>query len=211
MKCITCNVDIPPQWVACVQQNTCPACSGPIMDEVSKELLTELKEAMSKMPNDPEGLAGWILSNYSITKIGTGEPTQFHRRSSNVNQKFKTTDNPAHDFFKRAGVNPMSKKTKNYQELVNQIESGSVDEVLEDVSEDLDNNEEEFDYQEDKIQQIKTARNHLNNIAKFNGGNGDHPVDLSSHPALNLTRLKQEQAQEDIASGIKKPNSFSRH
>ncbi|NJO18720.1 MAG: hypothetical protein HC877_24270 [Thioploca sp.] len=108
MKCISCEADIPPQWVNAIKSNICPGCGGPIMHESSKRLLDELAEAMERMPNDPEGLAGWLLSNYELRKIGDGEPTEhFHR------QKSKQSD----DFFKRAGVNPiaakLAKKNKN--------------------------------------------------------------------------------------------------
>ena len=39
------------------------------MNEATIELLSEVKEALKKMPNDPEGLAGWLLSNYEMRKI----------------------------------------------------------------------------------------------------------------------------------------------
>lgn len=118
MKCVSCNAEIPPQWVSCINENKCPGCGGAIMDSSSKELLVELREAMGKMPNDPEGLAGWLLSNYRLEKIGTAEPTQFHRKSNeepvNVNKiKYNKkvevtgdgevkTDISVSDFFKRA-------------------------------------------------------------------------------------------------------------
>ena len=78
MKCMSCNADIPPQWVSCINENKCPGCGGSIMNLAEKELLVELREAMGKMPNDPEGLAGWLLTNYRLEKIGTAEPTNFH-------------------------------------------------------------------------------------------------------------------------------------
>lgn len=46
------------------------------MDETAQELMTDLAEAMERMPSDPKGLAGWLLSNYRLRKIGSGEPVQ---------------------------------------------------------------------------------------------------------------------------------------
>jgi hypothetical protein len=83
MKCITCSAEIPPAFVHAIETNVCPGCAGPIMSDDSKTLMTELAEAMQRMPNDPQGLAGWILSNYKIKKIGAAEPVEkFHRKGS---------------------------------------------------------------------------------------------------------------------------------
>ena len=70
MFCEQCKIEIPPAWKLVIIKNECPACGEKIMSDASKQLLDELKEAMSKMPNDPEGLAGWLLSNYKLVKIG---------------------------------------------------------------------------------------------------------------------------------------------
>src|SRR5215469_7308260 len=80
MKCQSCQANIPPEWVAAIQKNCCPGCGKDIMNEEMKVLLSELTAAMEKMPNDNVGLAGWIVSNYELRKIGTAEPTQkFHK------------------------------------------------------------------------------------------------------------------------------------
>ncbi len=67
MRCMSCNADIPPEWKAAINRNICPGCDGPIMNESVQGLLEELRTAMKEMPNDPEGLAGWLLSNYEMT------------------------------------------------------------------------------------------------------------------------------------------------
>lgn len=79
MKCMSCGAPISPAFKSAIQNNICPACGGEIMNEATLELLDELKDALEEMPNDPEGLAGWLLSNYEMRKIGTGEPVgQFY-------------------------------------------------------------------------------------------------------------------------------------
>ena len=87
MRCCSCGVDIPPTFTAVLQRNECPACSGPIMDDTARQLMSDLAEAMERMPNDPKGLAGWLLSNYRLRKIGDGEPVgQFYHEGARRQQ-----------------------------------------------------------------------------------------------------------------------------
>lgn len=84
MRCMSCGANIPPEWVMAIQKNECPGCGGEIMGSATKDLLSELTEAMKKMPNDPQGVAGWLLSNYRFQKIGSAEPVdKFHRKGGN--------------------------------------------------------------------------------------------------------------------------------
>lgn len=81
MRCMSCGADIPPQWVGAIRRNECPGCEGEIMGESTQTLLKELTEAMGKMPNDPQGVAGWLISNYRFQKMGSAEPVEkFHRK-----------------------------------------------------------------------------------------------------------------------------------
>jgi hypothetical protein len=136
MKCRSCGANIPPEWVNAINSNVCPGCGGAIMDEKSKELLDELANAMERMPNDPQGVAGWLLSNYEFRKVGDGIPTEkFHRKGAGP--EVDTSDlkvDPAHaKFHKAAGskafeINPTIenvKKSKNGKlaELASNIQS----------------------------------------------------------------------------------------
>jgi hypothetical protein len=58
----------------CINKNECPACGQQIMNDAMQELLVELRQALTEMPNDPEGLAGWLLTHYRLVKIGDGKP-----------------------------------------------------------------------------------------------------------------------------------------
>lgn len=141
---MTCNADIPPQWVNAIQRNECPGCGEAIMDDASKELLTELREAMTKMPNDPEGLAGWLLSNYTLRKIGAAEPVNFHRKPSAVEvakeKKLKVAKNSVQEFLKRKnpGVAKAVEAQKDFAEIVSQINSGEVEDPLYGNGEELE-------------------------------------------------------------------------
>jgi len=122
MKCISCTAEIPANWSYALNNNLCPSCGGPIMDEDAKSLLDELREAMSKMPNDPEGLAGWLLSNYKLIKVGTAEPTDFYKKNSNKKSAIKlNNENPVQKLLKRAGVDKQVAKQKQLADLAKSI------------------------------------------------------------------------------------------
>jgi len=94
MRCQSCNALIPSEWVHAISSNVCPGCSGAIMPEETKTLMDELASAMQKMPNDPQGVSGWLLSNYHFQKIGTEAPVEkFHRKA--VIEKFQNQDIPS--------------------------------------------------------------------------------------------------------------------
>jgi len=79
MICQNCSVEIPPAWVAAIASNQCPACSGPIMDDAAQALMEGLATALKQMPNNPQGIAGWILSNFQVRQIGDALPVDhFH-------------------------------------------------------------------------------------------------------------------------------------
>lgn len=109
MKCSNCGVEIPASWKAALAKNICPACDGNIMNEEQQEVLQDIKNALEKMPNDPEGLAGWFVSNYHMRKIGDGKVVdKFHgkpKSSRNIDGDLKLPDkDPLERFMKNAGV-----------------------------------------------------------------------------------------------------------
>lgn len=156
MKCISCAADIPPAFVHSIATNVCPGCGNAIMSDEHKGLLNELKEAMAKMPNDPEGLAGWLLSHYDLRKIGSGEPTEFHRKKKSAipQDKIKIHQDNISEFSKRAGVDPAllqaSKNRKNkFQLLASAINQGNLDDLYGDNLNDSNNYDNNNDNEED--------------------------------------------------------------
>lgn len=102
MECVTCKANIPPEWVNAIQRNECPGCGGPIMREEEKQLLDELTAAMERMPNDPQGVVGWLLSNYRVQKYGEAKPVEkFHRKASDSvdETNIKIAPNPMNKFL----------------------------------------------------------------------------------------------------------------
>lgn len=85
MRCISCGVDVPPIWVKAIELNSCPSCGSAIMNEATQDLLKELSDALTRMPNNPQGVAGWLLSNYRFQKMGDAVPVEkFHNKGSAV-------------------------------------------------------------------------------------------------------------------------------
>ena len=117
MICINCNCDISPAFVNAIATNVCPGCGQSIMDNDTFEFMKELGDAMSKMENNAQGLAGWIISNYTLTKIGQVAPVEFH----GVKRKEKITmPEDRRNYFKRH----MPKgQEKDYKSLAQQIKS----------------------------------------------------------------------------------------
>jgi hypothetical protein len=137
MKCCNCQTEIPPSFKRSLIINECPACGDKIMNDSMQELLSELKEALARMPNDPEGLAGWLLSNYQLTKIGTGEPVQefYGQKKISSQDVVKPSSNRVQEFFKNAGI---KKPEKDYKSIVDEIKTGKfeLDDESVEISED---------------------------------------------------------------------------
>jgi hypothetical protein len=106
MICKSCSAEIPPQWLFALTANSCPGCGSELMNSDEKSLLDELTAAMEKMPNNPRGLAGWILSNFRVLKINSSiEPTAvFYTKNGGGNSNTNNTNNTnqVNDFQKRA-------------------------------------------------------------------------------------------------------------
>lgn len=203
MKCITCQADIPPAWVNAINKNECPGCGGIIMDDTSKELLTQLREAMSKMPNDPEGLAGWLMSTYDLLPKGSIEPTNFHRKplsNAMINSgpmnvgpdgsPIKWASTPTNQFAKRAGVDKIlsDPKLAAMQQMIhsiNAVDGQMYGGVPESEPEEVSEEEQEMLEQQHmaslaaraKSQGRKlTMRDALINSTEFNLGGDTRPL-----------------------------------
>lgn len=116
MICKSCSAEIPPQWLFALSTNLCPGCGSALMNEDEKSLLDELTAAMERMPNNPRGIAGWILSNFRVLKINSSlEPTErFYTKNggnnNGGNNNSQNSSNQINDFQKRAQYNGPSAK-----------------------------------------------------------------------------------------------------
>lgn len=110
------------------------------MQEESKTLMDELAIALEKMPNDPQGIAGWLLDNYRLEKVGTGEPTGFHRKPSAGKHVGSVAEGTRVDnsFAERAGVNKLRQQggaLSKYQSVIAEINGEMGEESGEDLVE----------------------------------------------------------------------------
>lgn len=176
MKCKNCSADVPPQWVHCINTNTCPSCGYELMTSDDLSVLAEVRDAMSQMPNNPEGIASWLMTHYKLVRQGSGspEPTTFHQRQGEpvvVAQGNAPVAEPQSDgkalfnqFLARAGMN----KTPNAAEL-KQRAGTAVSMPMPDMDSDFDG-ESEFDGGDDEYA-IPAV------VSQFAGGGGTNPLD----------------------------------
>jgi hypothetical protein len=138
ITCKSCDTEVPPNWVHAINTNACPSCGCPLLNENEASLLEEIREAFRQMPDSPEGLAGWLISNYKMVKIGDGQAVKISKPVSPATETTfaeveedtapgkKAADRIKFEgMLKRAGVKPPdSDRLKN---LVKGIKSGAVD------------------------------------------------------------------------------------
>ena len=200
MNCASCNAEIPPQWKACLVSNICPSCSGKIMSDFTQELIQGLTEAITKMPNNPQGIACWLVSNYRMDKINDYEPPQFKEANTGGNMNINASNNDKqkalNDFFARAGVNlndiaEGSQKgnrapspIKEPDDIIENQET--IDEVDKMIFGAANNGEMLSDYEKDEIANAVMT-------AKFGA---------EKNPAISAMIEATEQRKQNIADGI---------
>lgn len=144
MICSSCSIDLDPKWISCIQRNQCPNCDGPIMDEKSKQLLEELTQALIEIPNNPQGIAGWLLSKYHIEKISEEAPElpEFHEPKKRGSKKQGRVGN---EFMKRADVNLDPERAKKIMSYINDSQDSmyGADEV--EPEDEIEDSEEDFE------------------------------------------------------------------
>lgn len=77
MKCVSCEMEINPQWKHAIDANICPFCGKYILEEHLKNLLSSLGEVMDKLQEYPDQLNDWMLSNHSYIKTTSPELIQY--------------------------------------------------------------------------------------------------------------------------------------
>lgn len=118
MKCEQCNVDIPASFIKIIEKGICPSCDGEIMSESTRQIREELRDAIAKMEDDPEGLSAWLLSTYDMVPKGTVEATEFHRGERKRKRKSKDDEeydggNPIANHFKK-GIDDIKRKDPRF-------------------------------------------------------------------------------------------------
>jgi hypothetical protein len=213
MKCDSCDVEIPPAWSSVIAKNLCPNCEGPIMSDGTIELMVGLKTALEQMPNDPQGIAGWLLSNYQMRKIGDGAPTEFIGvKPKNASaghivnaDGVKIAGTPLERFQKLAGIKVEA--PEKYKALISEINGG----ILED-----DRDEPQRQEREDHLPEADDPEYTKQALKAMQGGNyskeqlrrpsnepdENEEIDLSDlHPGLHEDRIKRIKTQRELTFG----------
>jgi len=184
---MTCNAEIPPEWVAAINSGVCPGCGGQMYSDEHKQLLEELRTAMEEMKSaDAESITGWLLSNYRLTKIGEAEPTQFHRKPNQVQAQaqergdiptVKVADNPVKEYLDRAGYS----KKKDLRAIASRLKQAAGSDESANMYVNPEEIEDEYpeDYQEEHQSAEPLAKKVLANNSVVLGGGGSEGPPLS--------------------------------
>jgi len=222
IKCQNCGVEIPPTWSKVLASNECPSCGEPILNESTVNLIEELTEALTIMPNDPRGLAGWLISNYRMQKVGSAEPVvKFNNGkdkavivSGHVNPNSPMAqrgESPMDKFFKNAGVNINASNNDKFKEIVSELrdpEEEAERRLAIELAENPDSIEEDLrdpDFTRAALAAMeaadpKTLKAKMSQL-KSQGEDVDFTSDGPLPQSLQTDRIKRLQKQRELNDG----------
>jgi hypothetical protein len=223
---MSCGANIPPEWVNALQSNICPGCGKNIMSPETKEFMDELSSALERMPNDPQGVAGWLLSNYRFQKMGSCEPVERFHRTGAVE---RSDDGPIKEYSLVAKDNDTAKLIQKSKELASKspkmAQYANLISSIRDPYEDVED-EEEIDtpaissddakaYEELKAQGLDpfggagaaslSPTAVVNSLVAETGGKAEIERLLEQSPEgkriLALEQMRKEKAQDALSGG----------
>lgn len=117
MKCISCEIEINPQWAHAIDINVCPFCGKHIMEEHLKNLFSTLRETMISLSSYPDQVNDWMLSNYNYIKTDSADIGKYMPKEM-LKELQKIEDNK--DFQKKKDAQKFTVKvqTENGEEEV---------------------------------------------------------------------------------------------
>jgi len=132
MKCISCEVEINPQWTHAIDMNVCPFCGKHIMEEHLKNLLSTLRETMSSLEQYTEQVDDWLLSNYNYIK--TDSSNLINYVPQDLLRQVKREDE-VQDFIRR-------KEAQGKKEIIKvKTDTGEEDVIVEKIQSEEETNE----------------------------------------------------------------------
>ena len=181
MKCLSCEIEINPQWKHAIDINVCPFCGNHIMEEHLKNLFSSLRETMESLLKYPDQLNDWMLSNHAYIK--TDSPQLLNYLPMDLLKEMKKLEEDK-DFHKR-------KESQKFTVKV-QTENGTEEVVAEKLQSEEKTNEflaraevvktdkfknisEKNDHYKKIMQQIKRAGS---TTASEGGGSGHIPAEM---------------------------------
>lgn len=109
MKCISCEIEINPQWAHAIEQNICPFCGKHILEEHLKNLFSSLRDTMAALQKYPQQLDDWMFSNHAYIK--TDSPDLVKHVPEEVLREYAKVENDK-DFQKRKENQKFTVKVK---------------------------------------------------------------------------------------------------
>lgn len=126
MKCISCQIEIPPTWSHSIVQNICAACGGPILQNETKELIDELGAALAEMKNaNANQIVSWLLDNYELKKHGSAKPVNFYHKNEEKPSNISNVVNK----IKNSGLSFDKNPNASFKDVSQQIIEGSVGQI----------------------------------------------------------------------------------
>jgi len=214
MKCQSCDAVNPPEFVWSIKNNICAGCGSALFSAAAKELLDELIMAMEKMPKNPQGVAGWLLSNYEFRKIGDAKPVEkFHQKieknsKESQEQQLKIAPNKLQQFLKSAGVK--DERRQQLAQLAKEIKENS--DPGADYGEVKEEQQQSEELEEAKFPEFtKSVLSAMSPGKKTNMKPADkadllqsiNEEDFSKHPALQEQRMERLRKQNELQAGGK--------
>ena len=141
MECKSCNSEIDPKWKHAIDQNICPFCGQPILDEQLQSSLSSLGKEMDELVSKfPDQLDDWMKSNYSyikMSKISQHQQSKGKKKDYSEEIQLKTingeeyqvsgevlqSSDVSNEFLKNAGADKVVKDQGRIKNLLKEIKS----------------------------------------------------------------------------------------
>lgn len=205
MKCNSCSLEIPPEFSHAITNNFCPRCGKTLMDETTQELMVGLAEAL-KVMSDPISIVSWLMSNYTLKKIGEYEPVVTKQNNKVVKRAVSAEPETKYNsiieqIHKSSGLD--KSKTISSKKVLEDREGGSSKESLVTMGPETSDDEDVYS-QEESLDSVDEIDEMMTSTANIQGSNKS--LDL----VVQEIKMKQAMAKDNILGGALAKNSFSR-
>lgn len=188
MKCISCEIEINPQWTHAIDINVCPFCGKHIMEEHLKNLFTTLRETMESLQEYPDQVNDWLLSNHNYIKTDSPDIAKYMPKDM-LKELKKVEDDK--EFLKRKESQKSIVKVKG--------ENGEEEDVL---VEKIQSEERTADFFK-RAEVIKSGANASQNLTKQQQGPNVYqsPAEKTEHLKKVAQQIKKAGSQGLTAGG----------
>lgn len=218
MNCKSCGIDIPPNFSACLQNNSCPACGGTIVSTEFKKVMDQVKESITQNLCTAEELFSWLIVTYNLAPPKESKPNG--PDTSNLRWANSPTQQASSEFAKNAGLDKIKQNSEwaNIVQTVNQVNDGLYGNALGNDSSITSEPEEQPERPptQEEIKALliaeatKKGRKLTAREAKsiLDGGQGELYVDANGHPIQGSAPVNSSNSHEIEAAAAIVSNMF---